>query len=144
MAKMKDEVPQGDVPEVQEYVAAREALENFMDSHSEVFEEYRDMVEHSNDALERADKVVRGKNVSCGPWDKYQTQTKYDAQELYEAMGRDEFLRVGGKVTTKTIYDVDKAKVTASIERGAIPPEVAGEVKKVSPRYKTPKPIGLP
>jgi hypothetical protein len=144
MSAKQDEVPPSEVGAVEEYILAREALDKFMEEFQEIFDIYKDMAEHVNDAMERADKDVRARNVSCGPWDKYQVQTKYDAKALYEAMGRDDFLAVGGKVSTVSKYDVDKAKVNASIDRGLIPPEVAAEIRIKSPRYKAPKEIGLP
>lgn len=144
MAGRRNEIEVSKIPEVQEFVQARTALDEFMDQHADVFETYRDMVEHTNDARDRADKEVRAKGVSCGPWDLYQTATKYDAKALYEALGRDEFLRAGGKLSTITEYAVDKGKVDAAISRGVIPPDVASDVKKTSPRFKTPKDIGLP
>jgi len=140
----KDEIPASEIPEVAEYIQAREALDGFIEEQKEVFDIYSELVEHVNDSMQRADKAVRSKSVSCGPWDKYQLQTKYDAKALYEALGRDDFLRAGGKLNTITEYGVDKAKVDAAITRGDIPQEVAQDVKKISPRYKTPKEVGLP
>ena len=138
---MAKRVEPDEIPEVQEYMDAKAMLDAYIHHNQSVFEQYRELAENVNRARESADKVVRAKEVSCGPWDIYQTQTTYDANVLYEALGREGFMRVGGKVQMQAAYEVDKAKVEAAIARGEIPPELVSSVKKESPRYKAPKDI---
>lgn len=130
-----------EIPEVQEYVEAKNMLDAFIQHNMSFYDRYRELAENVNRAREGADKIVKARVVSCGPWEIYQEQTTYDAAALYEALGREEFLRVGGKVQMQAVYDVDKSKVEAAIARGDIEPEVVPSVKKVSPRYKAPKDI---
>lgn len=140
---MANKIDPADLPEVQDYLEARAMLDAYIHHNQAVFEQYRELAENVNRARESADKIVRAKGVSCGPWEIYQTQTTYDASALYEAMGREEFMRMGGKVQMQAVYDVDRAKIEAAVARGDIPPELVPAIKKVSPRYKSPKDIGL-
>jgi hypothetical protein len=133
-----------DIPEVLEYIKAETELRGFITRHQRVFEEFSQHVAAVNNARSQADKVVRSEDVSCGPWDRYQVQVSYDARALYEAMGREGFLEVGGKLNTTTTYDVDKAKVKAAIARGDISKTVAEVVRKETPKYHAPKDIELP
>jgi hypothetical protein len=137
----KREVEPESIPEVMAYRESRDMLDAFMQSNIEVFEAYKQLVADVNQKREAADKVVRAKNVSCGDWDIYQEQTKYDPQLLYEALGREQFMRVGGSCETQTVYGLDKAKFEAAYARGEVPDEVREVVRTVSPRYKAPKEI---
>lgn len=134
-------VPEDEIREVQDFLEAQAKIERLKESFPEVFEQLDHLAKEYNSALEAADKKVRALGVSCGPFDCYQTATTYDPDKLYEELGKDEFLRVGGVIKTITQYDVDKAKLEAHITSNSVPAEVVDVVKKVSPRYKKPAKI---
>jgi len=134
----KNPVDPNEVPEVAAYVESKEMLETFKANHAQVFATYEQLAEDLNQKMEAADKVVRARAISCADWDLYQTQTKVDAEALFNALGMDMFLQVGGKTTTKTTYSADKAKVEAAAARGDIPKAVVDDVVKESPRYHAP------
>lgn len=133
-----------EIPEVVEYLAAKEDLDKYMAEHQEIFAKFRELAEVVNTTRGQADKEVRARDVSCGPWDRYQVQVKYDAEKLYESLGREGFLEVGGKLNTVTTYDCDKSKIQAAITRGDIPKDVAEIVRVETPKYKAPKDIDIP
>lgn len=132
-----------DVPEVQRFLAVQSRIENLKEGYPEVFEELGMLVEEYNAALQAADKILRAKMASCGPFDMYQTQVKYDADKLYEELGKKDFLAHGGKISTVTKYEVDKPRLEAAITSGAIPEEVVKAVREISPRYKKPDPMAI-
>ena len=134
-------LPVQDVPEVAEYAAARAMLDALMGKHPQIFEEFHKQCEQVNIKRQAADKAVRAKGVTCGPWEISSTQTTFNATALYEALGRKEFLEVGGKLTTQTVYDLDKNKVKSAISSKKIPKNVADVVVTVSPKYTSPKEI---
>lgn len=142
MAQAK-RIPEDQVPEVQHFIEVGEKIERLKEAYPEVFEQLQSLTEEFNAALESADKACRAKKISCGPFDLYQWQTKYNAEKLYEEVGRDKFLEIGGKISTVTQYDVDKAKLEAHISSGAIEKEVVDVVKETSPRYKKPEKIHI-
>jgi hypothetical protein len=80
--------------------------------------------------------------VSCGSWELYQKQTTYDADALYDALGMEKFMAVGGTLNTVTKRDIDKTKFKAAIARNDVPPEVVESISKISPRYHAPKKLG--
>jgi hypothetical protein len=129
------------IPEVMAFEEAQQMLDVFKDKHSHIFQEYDELIQARNIKLEAADKVVRAKKVSCGDWELYQRQKTFDADALYEALGRDQFLAVGGVLQTVTNRSIDKAKLEASIARGDIPKKVLDVVVSESPRYHAPKAI---
>ena len=131
------------IQEVQQYEEAKEMLEVFTESNKSTFDTYQVLVEDLNTKRDAADKVVRAKKVSVSDWDWYQTTVKYNAEKLFDHMGREGFLAVGGKLNTQTVYDIDKAKVVASINKGAIPKDVIEDVKTETPKYHAPKDISL-
>ncbi len=139
----KKEAPSA-VPEVLDFLEAQERLDNFKKQHEAVFKELEEIASEYNQKLEAADKVCRSKAISCGPFDLYQKQTTYDAKVLYDALGRERFLQVGGKVEQKISYEVDKSKIEASISKNLIPSDVVESFRKESPRFHKPPKIEVP
>lgn len=127
------------IPEVKQYEAAKEMLEEFIRNNPTVFKTYEFLQEDLRQKREAADKIVRAREVSVSDWELYQYQTKVDAETLFNNLGLETFLRVGGSTTTKTIYEADKTKVEAAIARNEIPKELASAVLVKSPRYHAPK-----
>lgn len=127
------------IPEVAAYNETKEMINTFRERHAHIFSAYDKMLEDLDQKRGAADKAVRARQVSCSDWDLYQFQTKINPDKLYNALGMDGFLRVGGSTSTQTVYGVDKAKLEAAIARGEVPPEVAEEVVVKSPRYHAPK-----
>ena len=132
------------VPAVIEVLDAQDALNAFKEEHAAVFEQLEGLVSRYNSAIENADKVCRAQKISCGPFQLYQFSTKYDAEALYNAVGRDTFLTVGGKISTKTVYDVDKGALEAAIAQARISNDVIEQVRKETPAFHAPKPVVLP
>ncbi len=141
--KKKNELSPEDVVEVQHFVEVQEKYERFKAQHSAVFEELGTIAEEYNTALQAADKAVRSKKVACGPFQISNFRTTYHGEKLYEELGKEEFLRVGGVIKTETIYEIDKAKFEAHVAANAVPKEVVDIVKDVSPSYKKIHPIDI-
>lgn len=131
------------VPEVENFLHAQERLEHLRQQYPQVFQELQAIAEEYNARLEEADKAVRGKQISCGPFDLYQTQTTYDAEKLFEEMGRENFLKVGGSLKTVTEYTVDKGRVDAAIAANIIPQEVVKIFTKTTPKFHKPDKISI-
>jgi hypothetical protein len=132
------------VPEVIEFLNAQGALEDFKASYPELFATLQELTDKYNSTLEQADKVLRGQGVGCGPFHLKHFAVKYDAEALYNAVGRDQFLAVGGKIETQTVYDVDKGRLEAAVAQRRVPDEVIAEVRKETPTYNKPKALVLP
>ncbi len=137
-------VDPAEIPEVVEFMDAQRAIQEFKEMHADVFKDLDGLVERHNTALEQADKVCRARQVSCGPFDLYQFTTKYDAEALFNAVGRDTFLEIGGKLETVTKYEVDKGKLEACIAQKKVDKEVAERVRKDTPAFHKPQQLVLP
>jgi hypothetical protein len=136
-------LPVEDVPEVATFEEAKQRLVDFKEKHAKVFHDFEMIVAKYNASLEQAEKVVRAKEVSCGPFELYQHQTKYDPVKLYEELGREDFLAMGGEIGKTTTYSIDKTNFETRVARGDIPQEVAEAVTAHSPRYHIPDKIIL-
>lgn len=132
------------VPEVVEFLDAQGALEDFKQEHAAVFEQLRQLTERYNTALESADKACRSKELSCGPFDLYQFTTKYDAEALYNAVGRDKFLEIGGQMGTQTVYSLDKGRFDACVSQNKVPADVVPQVRKETPNFHKPDKLVVP
>jgi hypothetical protein len=143
MGQKTKQVPEDQIPAVKHLLEVKKKLDDLKEGYPEVFERLGELAQDYNQALEAAEKVVRGQQVSCGPFNLFQWRTTYDAEKLYEELGKDEFLKVGGKIQTVTTYDLDKAKLEAHITSGTIPNEVVDVVKKTTPSYKKPEKISV-
>jgi len=132
-----------EIPEVSAFIETLAQLEAFKAQNSGVFEQYEQIIGEHNQKLEAADKMVRQLGVSCGPFDLYQYGTSYDPKALYDAVGHDRFLQVGGSNHTEKVYKVDKAKVEVAIQQNQIPNEAVESFKTVAPRYHKPDKVSL-
>jgi hypothetical protein len=145
MQKRKiEELPEADVPEVIEFLDAQDAVKAFKEEHAAVFEQMGQLVERYNAALQQADQACRAKQVSCGPFILKHFSTKYDAEKLFNAVGRDQFLQWGGKLDTKTVYEVDRGRLEAIIAQGKLPATTVEEVRKETPNYHKPDALVIP
>lgn len=144
MGKKLNEVPVHTIPEVAAYEEVEARYQKFREDNPEYFKFLDALEEELNQKLEAADKAVRAAKVSCGKFELYKYATKYNAEELFTALGRKKFLEVGGKIQTRTVYDVDKARIDQAIKNGDIRPAVAGRAIVTSPNYHKPKGISIP
>ena len=143
--KKREAVPvNGDsIPEVLAFKMAEEELQEFKAHHAKVFEAYSSIVEKRNATLEAAAQVMHAGGFSCPEFKLSHFVTKYDPEEMYNVLGRDIFLAVGGKIEQKDAYDIDKDRFEAAYAQGKLSKDVVDKVRKESPVYKKPKPIVL-
>lgn len=137
-------VPVAEVPEVVDFLHAQDALAEFQEEHAEVFAAFRGLTEAYNSKLEAAEQAVRARQVKCGPFELKHFATKYDALALYNAVGRDTFLALGGKIGTETTYDIDKGRLDANIAQNKLAADVVEVVRKETPTYTVPKKALVP
>ena len=135
------EMDPADIPAVQEFLNAEEKLNNLKSTYPGVFEEYEEILKERNATLEAADQQVRARGVSCGPWKILNFRTKYEAQALYDAVGHDKFLQLGGSEQTIKQYDIDKKVFDSYVAQNKVPQNVVDAVMKTSPAYSAPKKI---
>jgi hypothetical protein len=133
-----------EIQEVREFVSAQAALAEFKEQNAPVFEQFEHLAETYNQRLEAAEKICRANAISCGPFEMYQTQTKIDGQALHNAVGRENFVTIGGEINTKVEYKVDKARFEAAVARGLVTQPVIDRVVSVSPRYHMPGKVEMP
>jgi len=139
-----NKVPVEQVPEVADFHAAKERLEAFRKQNPEFFTYLEELIDDYNTKLEAADKAARAKQVSCGDFKLDKFQRRYKPEELYQAVGREKFLELGGKISTKTQYECDKKRIDASIASGQIDEALASLVRVISPVFSTPKKVEVP
>lgn len=132
------------IREVQDHLVAKEKLDSLRTTYPGIFEEFEEIVNEYNATLESAAQAVRSRQVTCGPFEILNFKATYNAQALYDAVGRDEFLRLGGSEQTIKQYDVDKKVFDSFVSQGQVPANVESAVITVGPAYKAPKKIILP
>jgi hypothetical protein len=138
------EVDESTIPEVQQHLTAREKLESLRAAYPGVFEEFEEIVNEYNATLEAADKAVRAKQVTCGPFQIINFRTTYNADVLYASVDREEFLRLGGAEQTIKQYSLDEKVFDSFVAQQKVPANVVAEVIKTAPSYKSHKKIILP
>lgn len=136
-------VDETDIPEVVAFIQVQQQYDSFRQANRQFFDYLDKLAAEYNEKLVDAEKAVRARGVSCGPFHAYQKQVTYNADALYELMGREKFLELGGKEELQKIRSVDKKRIDMNIATNKIPQEVACEVRKESPRYKKPGGITL-
>ena len=140
-AEIGARVPISSIPKVQEMVDLSAEIEAFRAEHVDVFLKYADLVDRYNAAREMAEKEVRKKGVSCGPFVNYSVRVTFNAEKMFEELGEEDFLKNGGSIAQKTVYEVDKDRVNQAIAAKAIPEECIEHFTEISKSYKSPKPM---
>ena len=135
---------ESEIPEVMAFVTAQSDLQEFKQEHAAIFLKLEQLVDQYNTRLEAANQVCRSEGVSCGPFQLYQFTTKYNAEALFNSVGRDKFLELGGQVKTETAYSIDKAKFEAMVAQNKVNPDVVATVRTETPNFHKPEKIVLP
>jgi hypothetical protein len=135
--KKIEEVPVHEIPEVLEFLDANERLEEFKARNPELLSQLAILIEDYNNAMENADKAVRAKGVNCGPWEQLTPSVKYDGEKLYSAVGREDFVRLGGVVRQINDYVIDKGVIEAAISANRLPQQIVELVRTVGRKYKS-------
>lgn len=143
MASNTKTLPENAIPEVASFLEAQTRIQRLKEAYPEIFEQLEQLKDDYNAKLEAADKAVRAKQVSCGPFQLSSVAVKYDANKLYEEVGRDRFLEIGGMMKTVQVYEVDRARLEANIASGTLSKQVVDEVRDISPRYKKPEKVSI-
>jgi hypothetical protein len=137
-------VPESEIPELVELGRLASEIEALAREHAEVFERYRVLVEKYNAELELAEKIVRARGVSSGPFVNTSVSLLYDAKTLCNMLGREVFRSVGGTITTRQVYEVDRDELERAIARGLVPTEHLGAFITAVRNYKKPEKLSAP
>lgn len=127
------------VEAVHEFEVAERTIAMYEEENASVFATYKELIEERNQKRQAADKLVRALDVSCGPWDRYSERVKWDPDALYQGLGKDGFLAIGGSISTETVYKIDKDRVEQAYKAGSIPANVVTAARAVSPSYHAPE-----
>ena len=125
-----NEVDPSTIPEVA-------ALRAFDAQHKGELDRLRDLEEERDILMQAAEKAVRAKKVSCGPFTLVSEAIRIDWKALYDALGSRAFKRkLGGRVEREPKYTGDRDKLMVAIESGAVSAELGKRVQTSVPRYK--------
>lgn len=132
------------IADVAAFVKQQIAVSDWKGRHPEAAAELEAIAAVYNPSLDAAEKAVRARKVSCGPFDLYQFRTSYDPAALLEAVGRQKFASLGGTLETKDVLGIDKERFLAAVAQERIPEAVASKVVKYSACYRAVPRIELP
>lgn len=133
-----------DVPEIMHFEEEDRMLRQFEIKHQKFMEEYRARVAAWNAAREVADKAVRSAKVSCGKWERFSDETRFDYAAMYDTLGRERYLELGNSLSTVTNYGGDNDRMKGIIAKGEIAEDVAAGFTTVIGKYHSPKKAVLP
>lgn len=122
--------------EFERFEKAQEALEEALGPIQGIIEEY-------NAALEEADGAVRARGISIGDFKIAREFDEYNADKLFELVGEEKFLELGGAETMVRKLSVDKIKLRSFIAAGKLPRLVIDQIQTRQRQYSTPKPLKL-
>lgn len=137
-------VDPSEVPEVRRFLEAQSRINDFKEKHQPLLKELGVLVEEYNASLEDADKTLRAGLLSSGPFDLFSVKRTYNAEKLYNELGEEDFIKMGGTMKKVTKYELNQALFEAMAERGSVPEEVVEAVRKVTPNFHKPDKINLP
>lgn len=129
--------------EVAEFIETSDMLHTFIEQHATVFQRYEQIAGVYNQRLQAADKAVRAKGVSCGPFIRFSQQIKINWKGFHDWCEGDKerFMDGGGSVKKVAQYSGEAKTMEIRIATGEIPEEEAAAFRVISPRYKKPDPV---
>jgi nicotinic acid mononucleotide adenylyltransferase len=122
--------------EFERFERAQEALEEALNPLQPLIEEY-------NAALEEVDGAVRARGISVGDFKIVREFDEYNADKLYELVGKDKFLELGGTESQIRKLSIDKTKLRSFIAAGKLPKAIVDQIQTRQRQYSTPKPLKL-
>jgi hypothetical protein len=140
MAKDKAHNPTAveEIPEVAAFEEVKQRMQQVRDTNAEFFAGFEALAEEYNEKLNAAVRATKSREVSCGDFILYQFGTGYDWEVLYQSLGHQGFLDVGGKVSQIASYDGNKQRFEAAHKSGQVSDEVYNRVVKKTPRFRKP------
>lgn len=133
-----------EIPEVAEFEQVKTRLRAIKQANAQFFNEFEQLISEYNQKLEAAEKAVRAQQVRCGDFDLYQTVLKVDGEKLFTAIGREEFLSIGGTITMETSYKITAKRLEIAKAQQKVDTTLCDEVVTEEMRYHRPPPAGLP
>lgn len=146
MAKVKvlNPKPVEEIPEVAAFEEVKQRLQAVRDANVDFFSQLDELSEEYNDKLSAAVRATKAQGVSSGSIILYQYGTRYDAEVLYQSLGHQGFLNVGGKVSQVAEYTIDKPRFESAHKSGQITDEIYERVVTKQPRFKKPGEVNIP
>lgn len=115
---------------------AEKVLNVFIMEHQDVFDTYHQLIEEHNQKWQVADHAIRATDKSFAEWRRSE-RTKYNPEALYSLVGKAKFLAFGGKISSRSVYEIDDENIELAIAKGEL--EEDESFKKVTPAYTAPK-----
>jgi hypothetical protein len=132
------------IPEVKAFLKAKQALDDLRDLFPVAFKKLVELAVPYNATLTAADKAVRERECSSGPFDLYSYTRKYNAEALLAAVGRNKFPSMGGIIDEAPRYTIDKVRFEALVAEAKITPGLADVVIGYTPSFHKPDPVIIP
>jgi len=130
MGKGINKVKISEVPEVAELV-------EFDNKYRDQLSLLRNLMEERSILFEAAEKAVRARGVSCGPFELISQTDKINWEKLYEYFGRKLFMDLlDGKINKVVKFSGDTNKAKAAAIRKEIPEEVWQDAHTQISRYR--------
>jgi hypothetical protein len=136
--------PTDSVPEVRAYQEAIGIYRKFREDNPEFFKYLDPLIEDVNTKLEAAAKAVRSKGISCGDFHLYQKAVKVDPDKIYDALGPQRFMEIGGTEVTVKERKISRSALDAALAQKTVKEEEIGGARTVENRYHQPEKIQLP
>lgn len=145
MAKQKahNEKTVTEIPEVAAFEEVKQRIQAVREANATFFEQYDQLAEEYNDKLNAAIKATKSQEASCGDFILYQFGTNYDWEVLYQSLGHQGFLNVGGKVGQVAEYSGDKLRFESAHKSKQVTDEIYNRVVTKTARFKKPNPLQI-
>lgn len=132
------------IPEVAEYERVLAVYNKFRKDNPTYFRILDELLEELNSKMEAAEKVVRSRHVSCGSFHLFQKNVKVDSNKVYDIIGRERFLKIGGEESTIITRRITKEALEAAVQQKLVDEKEIAPARTEEDRYHAPGKIILP
>lgn len=144
MKPTPESVSAAQVAEVKAFLKVERALAQLKKNFPTAFEKLLRLQPQYNAALEAAQAVLKAKKVGCGPFDLYEFAARRNMAAFVDAVGKSEFVRLGGEIKPSETFVFDAKRFDALVVAEKISPEVEARVVAYDAKFHAPKPISIP
>lgn len=139
--KTKIETPHEEqlTEEVDEFLQARERYFRWQKQYPQAYSELLELQSDYNATRDAAEKILRAHGKSEGPFQIKSSRLSYDAEKLYDEVGKEVFLALGGEISTNVSFKIDSTTLQSKIAAKKVDPAVIESISKPVHVFDAPK-----
>lgn len=129
--------------EVDEFLQAQERYFRWQQQYPQAYKELLELQSEYNATRDAAEKILRAHGKSEGPFVIKNSRLSYDAEKLYDEVGKERFLELGGEIATSQTFKIDSTTLQSKIASKKLDPAIVEAISKPVHVFDAPKKLNV-